>query len=60
MPGFLVGGVGVSVAGVGVVVTKKTADRFLSSKKPAARFLSDFKACTHPRDSVKSFSYLHC
>ena len=54
--GVLVAGVGVLVAGVGVLVTKKPADRFLSTKKPVVWFLSDFKASTHQRDSVKSFS----
>ena len=35
------------MAGVGFLVTKEPADRFLSAKKPAAWFLSDFKASTH-------------
>ena len=49
-------GVGVLVAGVGILVTKKPADRFLSTKKPVFWFLSDFKSSTHRRDSVKFFS----
>ena len=51
------GGVGVLVAGAGVLVIKKPADRFLITKKRVVWFVSDFKASTCQRDSVRSFSY---
>ena len=55
MPCFLVGVVGVLVAGVGVLVADVHVG-VLVTKKPVVWLLSDCKASTHKRDSVKLFS----